>query len=81
VDPKSPPPGALTSAPIDLGARRAGSRRFYGLADRIPDDPRRVPPKNRRSTTRTLSPAALRGALTVFQGFRARRAAQPPVHP
>jgi hypothetical protein len=34
-----------------------------------------VPPKNRRSATRTLSPAALRGALTVFQGFRARRGA------
>src|SRR5207344_1506344 len=33
----------------------------------------RVPPKNRRSTARTLSPAALRGALTIFQDFRARR--------
>lgn len=32
-----------------------------------------MPPKNRRSGARTLSPAALRGALTVFQSFRARR--------
>jgi hypothetical protein len=32
-----------------------------------------VPPKNRRSAARTLSPAALRGALTIFQSFHARR--------
>jgi hypothetical protein len=36
-----------------------------------------VPPKNRRSVARTLSPAALRGALTVFQSFRARRGILP----